>query len=100
MKNRRDFTPEFKLDAVSLVLDQGYSVKQAGESLGIRPDTLREWVRRVKKERSGETPTIGKALTPDQQRIQELEAKVRRIEREKDILKKATTLLMSDSIKP
>ena len=99
MKNRPHYTPEFKLDAVSLVLDQGYSIRQAGESLGIRPDTLGEWVRRVKQERTGQAPASGKALTPDQQRIQELEAKVRRIEREKEILKKATTLLMSDSIR-
>lgn len=99
MRRRPSYTPEFKLDAVSLVLEQDYSTKQAAESLNVRPDTLREWVRQVKQERAGETPTQGKALTPDQQRIQELEAKVKRIEREKEILKKATTLLMSDSIK-
>jgi len=38
-------------------------------------------------------------LTPDQQRIQALEAHIKRIEREKEILKKATALLMSDSMK-
>jgi transposase-like protein len=44
--------------------------------------------------------SIGTAtpLTPDQRTIRELERKVRRIEMEKDILKKATALLMSDSI--
>ncbi|MGL5486100.1 MAG: hypothetical protein ACRDC6_07410, partial [Shewanella sp.] len=40
-------------------------------------------------ERTGTTP-IGKALTPEQQKIQELEARINRLEREKDILKKAT----------
>ncbi|WP_086932723.1 transposase [Agarilytica rhodophyticola] len=89
-------TAQFKLDAVSFVLDQDYSTKRAAESLDIRPDTLREWIRHVKRERTGQTPAQGNAPTSDPQRIQELEAKTKRIEREKDILKKATTLLMSE----
>lgn len=36
-----------------------------------------------------------KALSPEQQRIQELEARVNRLEREKSILKNTTALLMS-----
>ena len=45
--------------------------------------------------RVGVTPK-SKALTPEQQKIQELEARIDRLEREKAILKKATALLMSD----
>ena len=37
-------------------------------------------------------------MTPEQQRIQELEQRVNRLEREKSILKKATALLMSDEL--
>jgi transposase len=54
---------------------------------------LRRWVSQLELERGGVTPS-SKALTPDQQRIQELEARVNRLEREKFILKKATALLM------
>ncbi|MNO43137.1 Calcineurin-like phosphoesterase [compost metagenome] len=43
----------------------------------------------------GVTPT-SKALTPEQQKIQELEARINRLEREKSILKKATALLMAE----
>jgi len=39
-------------------------------------------------------------LTSEQQYIRELEERVKRLERDKDILKKATALLMSDSTKP
>lgn len=39
-----------------------------------------------------------KALAPEQQKIQELEARINRLEREKAILKKATALLMSDKL--
>ena len=86
---RRSFTAEFKLDAASLVLDQGYSVPEASRSLDVGETILRRWVRQLQSERTGTTP-ISKALTPEQQKIQELEARIHRLEREKDILKKAT----------
>ncbi|KZN49889.1 hypothetical protein N476_17950 [Pseudoalteromonas luteoviolacea H33] len=57
--------------------------------------TLRRWVQQLEVERNGETPK-SKALTPEQQKIQELEARINRLEREKSILKKATALLMSE----
>lgn len=38
--NRRKFNREFKVDAVRLVTDQGYTVRQAAESLGIRENML------------------------------------------------------------
>ena len=59
--------------------------------------TLEYWVRQRRKERPGKTPT-GAALTPDQQRIKALEKPLKRVELEKEILKKATALLMSDSL--
>lgn len=51
---------------------------------------MRRWVQQLQLERQG--------ITPDQQRIQELEARIDRLEREKAILKKATALLMSEGI--
>ena len=46
----------------------------------------------------GDYPPTASAITPDQRRIQELEKKLRKVEQEKEILKKATALLMSDSL--
>ena len=94
---RRSFTPEFKREAASLVLDDDYSVPQACDAMNVGPTAMRRWVEQLRQEREGKTPR-SKAMTPDQQRIQELEARIRRIERENDILKKATALLMSDSL--
>ena len=82
---RRSFTAEFKLEAASLVLDQGYSVPEASRSLDVGETVLRRWVQQLQSERTGTTP-IGKALTPEQQKIQELEAHINRLEREKNIL--------------
>jgi len=96
-KNRRSFTTEFKHEAACLVLDQGYSVAEACRSLGVGDTALRRWIKQLEAERGGVTPK-GKALTTDQQKIQELEARINRLEREKSILKKATALLMSDEM--
>jgi len=85
-KQRRTFTPEFKREAACLVLDQGYSHTEAARSLGLVESALRRWVNQLQQERGGVTPT-SKALTPEQQKIQELEARINRLEREKSILK-------------
>ena len=96
--NRRSFTSEFKQEAASLVVDQGYSIADAGKAMDINVSVMRRWVDQLRLERGGQAPLKGKAITPEQQRIQELEAQLRRVEREKEILKKATALLMSDSL--
>jgi len=96
-RKRRTFTTEFKHEAACLVLDKGYKLPEASRSLNVGETALRRWVQQLEAERGGTTPTT-KALTPDQQRIQELERRVKRLELEKDILKKATALLMSDEI--
>lgn len=97
-RKRRTFSPEFKQETASLVLDQGYTVAQASTSIGVGEGSVRRWVQQLAEERDGITPK-GKALTPEQRRIQELEARCKRLEMEKDILKKATALLMSDSMR-
>ena len=94
-KQRRTFSAEFKREAADLVLKQNYSFIEASRSLGIGESALRRWVGQLQQERGGVTPT-SKALTPEQQKIQELEARINRLEREKSILKEATALLMAE----
>lgn len=96
--NRRTFTTEFKHEAAALILDQGYSYPAACKAVGVGDTALRRWVQQLTDERTGITPK-SKALTTDQQRIQALEAQVKRLELEKSILKKATALLMLDDLK-
>ena len=96
---KRTFPIEFKVESASLVVDKGYSTSEACKAVGVSDSAMRKWVKQLKEERGGLTPQGSKALTPEHQRIQELEAKIRRIERENDIIKKATALLMSDTIK-
>lgn len=94
---KRVFSTEFKLESAQLVVDQNYSINDAAVAVGVGKSTLEYWVRQLRKERQGKTPTCT-ALTPDQQRIKELGKQLKRVEMEKEILKKATALLMSDSL--
>lgn len=96
---RKIYTTDFKREAAELVLDQGYGVREACEAMGVGATAMRRWVSQLRQEREGITPERSRALTPEQQRIQELEKRLRKVEREKEILKKATALLMSDSLR-
>jgi len=74
-RQRRQLTPEFKHESACLILDQGYTYKQTCESLDLTETALRGWVKQLQAERGGTTPK-SPALTQDQQKIQELEARV------------------------
>lgn len=77
-RQRRSFSPEFKHDGASLVLDHGFSTDEAGRAVDVLENTLRKWVQQLESERSGNTPRA-KALTPEQQGIQELDARANRL---------------------
>ncbi|ECC6359352.1 transposase [Escherichia coli] len=88
-KTKRTFTPEFRLECAQLIVDKGYSYRQASEAMNVGSTTLESWVRQLRRERQGITPSAT-PITPDQQRIRELEKQVRRLEEQNTILKKAT----------
>ncbi|WP_256590811.1 MULTISPECIES: transposase [unclassified Pseudomonas] len=96
MNERKVYSREFKLQAASMVIDDDCSVPDVCASLGIGPTALRRWVEQVLKEREGQPVKGTRAITEDQRQIQELKAKIKRMEMEAEILKKATALLMSD----
>jgi transposase len=95
---RPNFKPEFRLEVAELVLDKGYSVREAAEAMDVGNSTVDKWDRQLKEERGGISSSAS-PMTPDQIKIRELENKIRIIEEEKEILKKATALLLSDSMK-
>ena len=97
-QTRPTYSAEFKLEAAQLVVDDGYSVREAAEAMNVSKSAMDKWVRQLKKERNGISDQPS-ALSPDKIKIIELETRIKRIELEKEILKKATALLMSDSIR-
>ena len=95
---RREYTREFKLEAVSLVIDHKRKIAEVAESLGIGTSTLDNWVRKYRQEKQGVAPATGVALTDEQRELQELRKQVKRLTMERDILKKASALLALDSL--
>lgn len=91
------YTKEFKRETAELVLDKGYSQKEAREAMGVSKSAICTWVKQLREERQGITPSHRKALTDEHQEIQELKEKIKKLEQEKEILKKASALLMLDS---
>ena len=94
---RAKFSPEFRLEAAQLVVDQGRTIRDAAEAMGVGHSTMDKWVRQLRQERQGQNPKAA-PMTPEQIRIRELEKENRRIKEDNEILKKATALLMSDSL--
>ena len=96
MNERKVYSREFKQRAASMVIDDECSVPEVCASLDIGPTALRRWVDQVRKERQGQPVKGTRAITDEQREIQDLKARIKRMELEAEILKKATALLMSD----
>lgn len=83
-KSRRVFTQEFRQDAVQMLLD-GHSTSSVAERMGVGANLLYRW-------KSQLIDDSGPAASALESRVRELEADLRRVERERDILKKALAI--------
>ena len=97
-RTRPTFSPEFRLEASQLVIDQNYTVIAAAKAINLGISTMAKWVAQLNQERQGKAYVAATPMSPDQLKIRELEKRIALIEMEKEILKKATALLMSDSL--
>ncbi len=50
---KRHFKPECRQEVAELVLDKGYSVKEAADAMSVGKSTIDKWVRQLRKEREG-----------------------------------------------
>ncbi len=96
-RTRRLFSAEFKLESAQLVLDQNYSIVEAAQAMSVGKSTMDKWVRQLREERQGKQPKAS-PISPEQIEIRELKKKLARLQEHNEILKKATALLMSDSL--
>jgi len=89
---RRKFTREFKVSAVQLVNQQGYSIPQAAKSLGIDAASLRGWVEKFSHE-EGLAPSGEGAVQAELRRLRKENA---RLLMEREILKKAAAFFAKE----
>lgn len=91
---RKRYTKEFKQDAVTLVAREQYSIAEAARRLGVNENMLGRWKREFEEQGAVAFPGQGRQ-TPEQEEIVSLRRDVKRLEMERDILKKATAFFAS-----
>ena len=91
MGNRRRFSREFKVEAVRMIAESGHSLAQVSRDLGVRPDMLRRWRRKLTEEGAGAFPGAGK-LPPADEELRRLRRELSEVREERDILKKAVAI--------
>lgn len=97
MEPRKHYTKEFKLDAVSLVLDQGLTIAEAARSLGIRANMLGRWVRESQADSNGQAFRGNGKLTPDQEEVRRLKIENKQLKLERQILKEAAVFFAKET---
>ena len=90
-KSRRTYTREFKVEALRLLETSDKSAAQIERDLGISAGCLSRWKRELATEGVGAFPGRGR-LTPDEERVRQLERENEILRQERDILKKAVAI--------
>lgn len=90
--SRRKFTREFKVSAVKLVNEQGYTIPEAARSLGVDPNSVRYWVEKFSAQ-DGLAPSGDGAL---QAELRQLRKENARLRMEREILKKAAAFFAKE----
>lgn len=95
MKERKQYTKEFKEGAARLVTEQGRTISDAAQSLGVSPWRMSRWVKAAKNDGSAAFRGHGQRLPLEQENF-ELRQQVKQLEEERAILKKAAAYFARD----
>ncbi len=87
----KQYSKEYKEEAVALVPEQGYSVPEAAKSLGIASNILYRWKSKI------ESQPEGKSLSVDErEELKRLRKEVKNLRMEKEILKKSSAFFAKE----
>jgi len=92
---RKNYSREFKIEAVKLVTEAGNSQTQVASDLGIHPNTLCKWVQQYSERPQDAFPGKGHQLT-EAEALRKLQRENERLRMERDILKKAVAIFSKD----
>lgn len=95
MAKHKRYSKDFKLQAARLVTEQGYSLRDAGERLGVSAWSIRYWIKKYRQ--TGElSQERNPASTADE--LKQLRNEVAQLRMENDILKKAAAYFAKESM--
>lgn len=86
---------EFKLQTIQLIQEQGKSVAQAARELGLHENTLHRWIAEFKQDGTNAFPGSGQ-FKPEDKAMRDLQKRIRDLEEENEILKKAMHYFAKD----
>ena len=92
-KSKPPYPEEFRREAVELVR-QGRSIPDVASALGVTAQSLRNWVRQEQLDRRERDDGL---TSVEREELRELRRSVRRLEQERDILKRATALFARET---
>lgn len=86
VEKRRKFSPQFKAEAVQMVIQTGKPIAEVARDLGVNDGTLGNWVKAYRDENPEPDPELSPV---ERARVKEMEAEIRRLRMENEFLKKA-----------
>ena len=95
----QSYTPGFRAEAIKLVLEQGFSVAEAGARVNMNQGTLAYWVTQARKAGKTTPATTGMPSASDlMTEVRQLRKELAEARMERDILKKATAYFARESL--
>jgi transposase-like protein len=92
-RSRKSYSPEFREEAVKLVIETSRPIAQVAKELGVHEATLGNWVNAYRREHAGEEPPLS---VSERARLRELEREARELRLENEFLKKAAAYFAKD----
>jgi len=93
LRPKRNFTPEYREEAVKSVIETSRPIAQVAKELGLNPGTLSNWVSAYRRDHAGEEPPL---TVNERARLRELERETRELQMELAFLKKAAAYFAKD----
>jgi transposase len=89
----KSFSPEFKDEAVKMVIETSRPIARVAKELGINEGTLGNWVSAYRRDHAGEEPPI---TVSERVRLRESEREIRELKMQVEFLKKAAAYFASE----
>ena len=94
-RKRRAFSAEYKAEVVDLIRKSGKSVGAVARELDLTETAVRRWVQQAEIDSGGGPP--GALTTAEREELAQLRKRVKTLEMEREILKKATAFFAKES---